>query len=79
MAIIILFSVLVEKKSAFHNFHVFLCGAKITRCVVTLEKCREYAFLGGYAQIIKMGGVFQDPKFVLRNKWTAPEIADDHM
>ena len=33
-------------------YHVFLCGAIISRFVANLEKCREYAFLGGYANII---------------------------
>ena len=50
-------------------------------------KCRKYTFLGGSAQIITIlhrgvieiyynitmgGGVSRDPKFVLRNIWTAP-------
>ena len=60
-------------KICFHFILIF--GAIITRLVVNLEKCRKYAFLGGYAQTIKRGGV----PFVLRNKWTAPEIAGDHM
>ena len=33
-------------------YHVFLCGAIISRFVANLEKCRDYAFLGGYANII---------------------------
>ena len=57
-----------------------------SRFVVKLEKCCKYAFLGGSTQIITilhkvvieiyynitMGGVSRDPKFVLRNIWTAP-------
>ena len=52
------------------------------------EKCRKYMFLGGSAQIITIlhaGGVFPiyynitmgDPKFVLRNIWTAPKMCFD--
>ena len=59
----------------------------ISRFVANSEKCRKYTFLGGSAQIITilhrggyqnllqyyMGGVSRDPKFVLRNIWTAPK------
>ena len=57
----------------------------ILRFVANSEKCRKYAFLGGSAQIITIlhkvvieiyynitMGVSRDPKFVLRNIWTAP-------
>ena len=70
----------------------------ISRFVANSEKCRNYTFLGGSAQIITIlhrggyqnllqyymggglpnllqyykGGVSWDPKFVLRNIWTAP-------
>ena len=32
--------------------HVFLCCAIITHFVANLEKCRKYAFSGGYGQIV---------------------------
>ena len=55
--------------------------------VANLEQCHKYTFLGGSAQIITIlhrgghqnllqyyngGRVSRDPKFVLRNIWTAP-------
>ena len=60
----------------------------ISRFVANSEKYRKYTFLGGSAQIITilhrgvikiyynitMGGVSRDPKFVLRNIWTAPYL-----
>ena len=58
--------------------------------VANSEKCCKYTFLGGSAQIITIfhggvikiyynitwGGSFWDPKFVLRNIWTAPYEED---
>ena len=57
----------------------------ITRFVANSEKCCKYTILGRSAQIITKGGyqnllqyymgggvVSRDPKFVLRNIWTAP-------
>ena len=66
----------------------------ISRFVANSEKCRKYTFLGGFAQIITIlhkvvieiyynitrgrGGVSLDPKFVLRNIWTAPNSTDNN-
>ena len=69
-------------RSAFHIFHAF-CGVIMACLVATRPNYADYYNItregrgGGLPNLLQYynrgGGVYRDPKFVLRNKWTAPK------
>ena len=81
---------LASELKMFTELHIFLWIAKSTHFIPNLEIFSEYAIFGKYPKIISIlhrgdflnllqyynrgGGVYRDPKFVLRNKWTAPNV-----
>ena len=86
----------MERFRPFSVYHMFSCSAKSTHFVSNFETIYENAVLGKYPYIISIlhrgdfpnllqyynrgGGVCRYPKFVLRNRWTAPyDHAADHM